>query len=281
MRYSRKPNPHHPLSVLRDHLQDLKGQYRQRPTAELRQFVVLLSRQFPEVMGDREIPPHRHQLLDLLLEFGKDKFIKEWEKRYGWPFSDVHDSRVLKARVRSMQERNEFEIMWARLDEIQKENASTAEQHTKELEELHESLELNRWVWQQDDKDPEVRKAVWREGVILDMFLEAHEMAAPLGQPAPFNCLVLQNDSYQQFTIEQFLKLGDTAQASIRAFMARRIKEIVDAGFAGVVKGSQGKIVDRRIHPNAIPAKGLEAAPLLKDLVEKKRTEKPETAETP
>lgn len=273
IRYSRKPNPHHPLTILREHLFALKKQYRQRPTKELMTFVEFFAKAHQAKKGEvlaYDVNMPRHAIIDWLLERGEEKFKVEWEERYEWPFDDVHDARAFSARINQTREKSSFLLARAELERMEKQvkpedaPADYESQRGEAMAEIKEALEVNRYVW-----DTEKNKPVWREGVILEMFLPAHEMAVKLGEPAPFNCLVISDERHNVYTLEEFQKQKPEEQQKIREWMARRIKETVDAGFGGIIPNSNGKLVDRRLHPNAIPCTSVPDTPTLRELAAK------------
>jgi hypothetical protein len=283
IRYSIKPNPHHPLTILREHLHSLKKQYRQRPTAELQTFMEFFDKKRPDYSTVAcTLPKCRHEVIEYLLERGKEKFKAEWEGRYGWPFDDCNDDRTFAARINQEREKNSFLLARAellRLREALAAGAPTVDsgpEHGVTTAELEEALEINRYTW-----DEEHQKPVWRAGVILEMFLPAHEMAVKLGEPAPFNCLVISDERHKIYTLEEFHKLEDDDQKAIRTYMARRIKETVDAGFGGVIAGTGGKLVDRRLHPNAIPCTSVPETATLRELAARQKTQPAESNEQP
>lgn len=276
-RYSRKPNPSHPLTILREHLFALKKQYRQRPTAELVTFVEFFAKAHQAKNGEvltykTEMP--RHEIIEWLLERGAEKFKAEWEQRYGWPFDDVNDPRTFHARINQTREKQSLGLArdeLARMEKAVKPEDAPADYEAERgqaMADLKEAIELNRYTWDEEHNAP-----VLREGVILEMFLPAHEMAVKLGEPAPFNCLVISDDRHNVYSLEEFKELKPEVQAGIRAYMARRIKETVDAGFGGVIAGTGGKLVDRRLHPNAIACSSVPETATLRELMAAKQAE--------
>jgi hypothetical protein len=278
-------NPTHPHNQLNNFLSAMRAEYRKKSSAELVQIVSMTFSILAKKAGAGDakdlaptFPKHRHQQIDFMIEFHKDKFKKEWEVKFGYPFEDIYDQGKMEVHqceehVRNLAKAKEPLITEAMLDE----GRAAASNSKRELHQFEHMVQLLH-----------VMKAglagVTKDGIIIDrrrrnVFTLPLPKSEMLGTPEPveitedmrkqftteleakaqaeaeaippFDMEKIADENGKEYTREEFDKLPEDERQDIKAYRGHMIQLITKAGYAGMLPG--GKLVDRRVKPEAIP----------------------------
>jgi hypothetical protein len=256
------PNPNHPHTRKMAILQGVKEQLRKMSTNELKKGVdiEIKKKVAGEVAtiesiqwGDKPLE-YRHQFIEFLLCVAEHNFKIEWKRNYGWDFDDSYDDVKLRGHIANVQN-----------DIRSKDDLSKIENIT--MPDGYDDGELMLSGWLPYDKDVGYEKN-WAIIQLKDGKIDPVWYWPNAGHFGPHKEEDVQKVLYARprargistaiigrdgvsMSRAQFDQLPKEEQDWCRADLDRRVKEIIDSGYAGVL--GDGGIVDRRVFPTATP----------------------------
>lgn len=281
-------NPTHPHNQFREFIQKMKAEYRKMSALDLTKTVsVVYSILAKEAAAATPplpmmpLPTHRHQQIAFMLEFHEVKFKKEWKGRYGWPFEEIYDDAKFaqhqaEGHAKNLGTAKEPLITDKMIEEAREAAEKGGRMEKEQYDHMLTILSVMKAGLAGVTKDGVVVDRR-RRGVITSPLPKSEVLGTPepvevtpemkrafhaelemkalaeADSLAPTDLAIIRSEEGKIYTREQFDALTPEAQHAIRCYRGHLVQLIAKAGWMG--KLPDGKLADRRIHPEAEPLK--------------------------